>query len=553
MIRVVLFLVLVGVAALGAAWLADRPGDVVVTWFGYRIETSVLVLAAGVAVLMVLSVLTWSLLRAVLNSPYLLSRFIRDRRGARGYQAISKGLIAVGAGDVRAARKFAAEARRIATGEPLALLLAAQTAQLAGDRPAADEAFRAMASRPDTKLLGLHGLFIEARRRGDARTATACAEEAAASGPTPGWAGQAVLELRCAAGDWVGALEALERNHRSGLIDKATYRRHRAVLLTARATAAEESEREQAKPLALDAVKLEPTLVPAAALAGRLLAESGELRKASRIIERAWRDRPHPDLAETFAHLRIGDSARERLARVQGLAQKAPGHVEAALAVARAAIDAQEFSTARAALSSHLRTPTQRIAVLMAELEESEHGDEGRAREWMARAVHAQRDPAWTADGYVSDRWLPVSPVSGRLDAFEWRVPVAELAAPQAQEFADGEPPTLIAPPVAGTGEAIAADSKPGGERAADAASAAPEPPSPAPSTETARAQPAGATAAGATGRTARPRSAANAGRGRAPRMVEPIHPLVRAPDDPGPEPPAEPAADRRHLQDLLK
>ena len=33
----------------------------------------------------------------------------------------------------------------------------------------------------------------------------------------------------------------------------------------------------------------------------------------------------------------------------------------------------------------------------------------------------------WTADGYVSDRWLPVSPVSGRLDAFEWRVPLTGM------------------------------------------------------------------------------------------------------------------------------
>jgi len=556
MIRVVLFLVLVGVAALGAAWLADRPGDVAITWFGYRIETSVMVLAGGIAALMVLAGLLWSLLRAILHSPYLLSRFFRDRRGARGYQAISKGLIAVGAGDVRAARKFAAEARRIAAGEPLALLLAAQTAQLAGNRTAADEAFRAMASRPDTKLLGLHGLFVEARRRGDARTARACAEEAAASGPTPGWAGQAVLEMRCAAGDWVGALDALERNHRSGLVDKPTYRRQRAVLLTARAIAADESDRDQAKPLALDAVKAAPTLVPAAALAGRLLAESGDLRKASRILERAWREVPHPDLAETFAHLRLGDSARERLARVQSLVQKAPDHIESALALARAAIDAQEFSAARAALAPHLRAPTQRVAVMMAELEESEHGDEGRSREWMARAVNAQRDPVWTADGFVSDRWLPVSPVSGRLDAFEWRVPVAELAPPHPHVMTGDEPPALMAPPVTadapGPGEAGAADVRAGGRQPADASALAPDR-TPSAAGEPAGASPAGTAAPGGMGRTVRPRSAAPPGRARAPRMVEPISPLVRAPDDPGPEPPAEPAADRRHLQDLLK
>jgi HemY protein len=355
-----------------------------------------------------------------------------------------------------------------------------------------------------------------------------------------------VLELRCMAGDWVGALDALERNQRSGLIDKATSRRQRAVLLTARALAAEESERDSAKPLALDAVKLAPTLVPAAVLAGRLLAESGELRKASRVIERAWREHPHPDLAETYAHLRLGDSARERLARARSLAQKAPAHVESALAVARAAIDAQEFSTARAALIPHLRAPTQRVAMMMAELEEAEHGDEGRAREWMARAVHAQRDRAWTADGIVSDRWLPVSPVSGRLDAFEWRVPLAELAGPQApaRATAEAEPPALLAPAVtpaepAADETVVVEQAKPAEPHPPEAA-AAPPPEKPV----AVSAPPATAP------RTSR---AAGAGRARTTRVPEPITPLVRAPDDPGPEPPAEPAADRRHLQDLVK
>src|SRR4029079_18220875 len=102
----------------------------------------------------------------------------------------------------------------------------------------------------------------------------------------------------------------------------------RAVLLTARALAAEETERDRARALALDAVKLAPSLVPAAELAGRLLGDAVELRRPSRIIEKAWTANPHPDLAEAYAHLRPGDSARERLTRVQSLALRAPGHVE---------------------------------------------------------------------------------------------------------------------------------------------------------------------------------------------------------------------------------
>ena len=63
----------------------------------------------------------------------------------------------------------------------------------------------------------------------------------------------------------------------------------------------------------------------------------------------------------------------------------------------------------------------------MAEIERTEHGDSGRARAWTLRAVRALHDPAWTADGYVTDRWRPVSPVTGRLDAFQWQTPVAAL------------------------------------------------------------------------------------------------------------------------------
>ena len=370
-----------------------------------------------------------------------------------------------------------------------------------------------MAERDDTKLLGLRGLYIEAQRRKDTVAARAYAEEAANAAPALGWAGQAVLEFRCAAGDWAAALAALDRNSRYGLIDKAEYKRQRAVLLTARALAAEDSERDRARSLALDALKLAPTLVPAAELAGRLLGEAGELRRASRVIEKAWAANPHPDLADTYAHLRPGDSARERLARVQSLALKAPGHAESALAVARAALDAQEFAVARNAIRPLLKEPTQRVAALMAEIEQRESGDEGRAREWMARALRAPRDPAWTADGFVSDRWMPVSPVSGRLDAFQWKVPLAELG--DARGVIEGDdwerdrPPKIVVTPPP--------ELPPRAETAA-------EPAAPAESTPRAAVRP--------RRRPDQPPKPPKI----APR-VEAVIPLLHVPDDPGPDP----------------
>jgi HemY protein len=512
MIRVVLFLVIVGALALGVAWLADRPGEVVVAWQGMRIETSLMVLGAAILVATALLASLWSLLSAILRSPFMLRRRLQHRRGERAYEAISRGLVAVGSGDLAAARQQAAQAKRIAPAEPLALLLSAQSAQLGGDSEAADTAFRTMVSRADTKALGLHGLFVEARRRGDHASARAFAEEAAREIPSLGWAGKAVLEFRCLTGDWAGALALLESNKRG--LDKEVYRRQRAVMLTARAHATQESDRDNAKAFALEAAKLAPTFVPAAALAGRMLAEGGDLRKASRVLNKAWVANPHPDLAQAVSNLRFGDAARDRLKRIEALAKRVPGHIEGALAMARAALDAREFAKARAALASYLAAPTKRVALLMAELERAERNDEGRVREWIARAVNAAADPKWTAEGHISDRWLPVSP-SGQLDAFEWRVPLTGIAmhATPGTDPEHSPVAAVTAVPTATTNQnknqnGPMALAKPATQEKRDMPAAV----------ETVAAAPA-------------PRRSAPA-----PGRPEAVIPLVHAPDDPGPE-----------------
>jgi HemY protein len=435
MIRVIIYLILVAVAAYGVVQFADMPGSVAVTWLGVQYKVSLM--TAGATLLAAFTALYFivAIIRGILRSPHALSRMRRTRRGLRAYEAMSHGLIAIGAGDIAAAQRFAARANQLAPGEPLALLLNAQAAQLSGDRAAAERAFQAMAGRADTKALGLHGLFIEARRRNDPQAARAFAEEAARTTPSLGWATRAVLEFRCATGDWAGALALLERS--KDALDKATYRRQRAVLLTARALATEGSDRDTAMALVLEAQRLAPALIPAAAMAGRLLAEGGSLRKASRVIEKAWRANPHPDLAQAYAQLRYGDAARDRLKRVEALARQVPDNIEGALAVARGALDTRDFAKARTALKPYLEGPTKRVCLLMAAIERAEGNDEGRAREWTARAVNAAPDPAWTADGYVSDHWLPASPITGRIDAFEWRVPLTGTLSAQVIEPAN--------------------------------------------------------------------------------------------------------------------
>jgi HemY protein len=523
--RIILFLILIALAAAGAAWIADQSGDVALSWGVWKIHTSLPVFVLALGVVIVAAMLAWSILRGLWRTPERVRRARRERRHARGRHAITQGLLAVGHGDSSAARAHADVARRHAANDPLALLLHAQTAQLDGDREGAQRAFRAMAERKDTRLIGLRGLFIEAQRADDSFAATAIAEEALKLSPGSTWASQAVLGFRCAKGDWTGALAILDHNLASGLVDKAAWRRQRGVLLTARALELETLDRDLSREIIMEAVKLAPTLVPAAVLASKYQSEAHQIRRSMRLVEAAWLAQPHPDLADAYAHVKLGDSARQRLVRVETLAEKAPGHIEGALAVARAAIDASEFARARAVLAPYIADPTQRVAMLMAEIERGEHGDTGRARAWMLRAVRARHDPVWTADGYVSDRWRPVSPVTGRLDAFQWQTPLAALPSDkgvtvEASPFEEA----MLAPPRHETPRELATEPPPAAPAAQDN--------SPAPAAVEAVPPP-----------VFRPRQTSTRDGASA---VPPVIPIVRAPDDPGidDEPPSDEFAD---------
>ena len=427
MIRLIAYLAAVLVFAAGLSWLADNPGSVSIAWpvLNLRADPSMFQVVVSLLVLLTVFWIGMTLFRHVWNSPRHVGQFISRRNQQRGIEALSNGMIAIGSGDPAGARRAAALARSALPNEPLTHLLRAQSAQISGDSATARRIFEAMLASPDTEQLGLRGLFTEAEREKEAEAARQFAERALKLNPKLAWASGALFDMQCKAGDFEGALDTLASARRNDLVDRATADRRRAVLLTGLALKSEDGDPNKALTLATEAHGLAPDLVPAAALAGRMLASRGNTAKAAKIVQKTWTLSPHPDLATVYAFARVGDSPRDRLVRVRQLAAVNPHEAEGAIAVANAAIDSKLFDEARDALKPHLEGGlTQRIATLMARIESEQFADKGRVREWLARAVNAPRDPAWTADGVVSEEWAAVSPVTGQLDAFQWKVPV---------------------------------------------------------------------------------------------------------------------------------
>lgn len=430
MAKIISFVVIVLAIGFGFSWLADRPGVLSIVWQGQLIEMSLMVAASIIAVLIAAVMIGWWLFNTVWNSPHAARRYFRSRKRDRGYQALSTGLIAAGAGNALLARKMTARTQGLlnADQEPLIHLLEAQADLIEGKYDAARRKFEAMAQDPETRELGLRGLYMEARRQGANEAALEYAATAAENAPYLPWAAQATLESKSRNGEWDDAIRLLDQQKAAGVLERGDAERLKAVLLTAKAEEKFESDPKAAREDAKHALKLAKDLVPAALVAAKSYLREDNLRKAAAVLEPVWKIAPHPQIAQLYVRARSGDTAVDRLKRAERLESLKPNNVEALFIVAQAALDAHDFARARAKAEAAARIePRESTFLLLADIEEAETGDQGRIRHWMAQALRAPRDRAWVADGVVSEKWLAVSPVNGRLDAFEWKIPFGHL------------------------------------------------------------------------------------------------------------------------------
>src|SRR5437868_2505192 len=141
MLRLLSYVIRAALLIALVVWLADNPGAVSLDWLGWHIETSFAVLAGGVLLLLFLAVLLVRLGGRLLRGPRNLRRNREMRRLREGTRALTEGLSAVAAGEADAARRQANRAARLLGEKPLAILIAAQAAQIGGDEAAARRAY----------------------------------------------------------------------------------------------------------------------------------------------------------------------------------------------------------------------------------------------------------------------------------------------------------------------------------------------------------------------------------------------------------------------------
>ncbi len=444
MIRTLWFVTVTTAIVVGAVWIAERPGEVMLAWGDWRVGMRMSVLLLAVLLFAVAVALAYRLWGALRRSPAVLRQGWRQSRRERGYKALTQGMVAVSAGDGEEARRQAGKADVLLNEPPLTMLLSAQAAQLNGDEAAARRYFTAMLERPETAFLGIRGLLMQARREGDNAQALALADRAYTLKPKTPWVLSTKYELEARAGRWRAAIGTLEEAVKRGAYPPAEALRYRvATLLGASLDAGAEGLGDDALNFARRAADADANALAVTLRHAALLVEAGRRRRALRVIEQGWARSPHPELARLYGTLGDGDDALKQVKAVEKLIAASPGHPESHFTLAMAQLEARLWGAARTHLDAAAgESPPARVCQAMARLEELDGGDMAAARAWLLRAGAAEPDPAWVCSGCgaASPDWAPLCGRCRAIGSFDWRPPDRPAALPT-----DAVP---LAPPV---------------------------------------------------------------------------------------------------------
>ena len=436
-----------------ALFFAGNPGAVSIAWRGWQIDTSVgialLLLVLAVAALIV----AWRLLTAVLGAPRRYLRRRRENHRLRGFRDLTRGLVAIAAGDGHAAERHRRRAElAFHKGKheqpPLALLLSAQGALMRGDKDQAAQAFGAMLRDPETAFLGYRGLIMQAAKSGDDRTALQLTEKARRLQPGSSWVLQHQLALEARLGDWRNAADTLRDAVRRRAVTAEIGRRYKMVLHLAH------SQQAQSEQLARDALNyaaqahgLDDGFAPAAVHYANLLRDGGRTAKGLRVLETAWSRRSHPEIAKAYDLLLASEAPVARARRFERLVDLRPNDGEAHIAAAAMAMTAQLWGEARRHLDrAGAQGPgpwSHHLCELMATLERAERRNAEAERLWLERRAKAPREPAWICQECQGEcpAWRPICPSCQSFASLQWDVP---RIAPPAER---PSPETVILPP----------------------------------------------------------------------------------------------------------
>ena len=437
--KILLFMLIVVFIATGLAYLLDSKdiliGNVQATISGTEytltpIQVVLFLFALLITIWLILRIfsLLMSVMRFISGEETAISRYFNQNRERKGFQALSDGMLALASGEGQLAMDKANRAAKFLNRPSLTNLLAAQAAELSGNRQKATEIYKILVQLPETRFVGVRGLLKQKLEDGNIDVALKLAESAFTIKPKHEEMQDTLLQLQTKTQNWEGARKTLKTKLKIGNLPRDVHKRRDAVLALSQAKGVlEEGQTMKSHENAIEANRLSPDLVPAAVMAARSYIENAKPKYAIRVIKKAWQVQPHPDLAAVFSEIDPDETPIQRLKRFETLRKLTPNHYETKLAMAELYLSAEDFKNARTEVEDLLKKdPDARVFTIMAAVERGEGGADKLVQGWLAEALGARRGPQWTCENcqMAHSNWTPVCESCEAFDTLAWKAPL---------------------------------------------------------------------------------------------------------------------------------
>lgn len=429
--KILLFVLAVSGLIYGTELLLNNGGNLRIAVASYEftlgpVQTVIAIVLLLVVVWLVLKLLglTLASLRFLAGDETAITRFFARNRERKGFRMLTEANIALASGEGDLALAKASKAERLLRRPELTNLIRAQAAEMSGDRDGAAQAYKRLLTDDDTRFVGVRGLLKQKLSDGDTETALKLAEKAFVLKPRNAEMSDTLLQLQAKNENWKAARKTLGAKLKYGHMPRDLHRRRDAILALADAQARiAAGDTATAHDEAIEAARLAPALVPAAAMAARSYIALGKPKNAAKALKAAWGREPHPDLAAAFAEIEPTETPQARVKRFGALISQKPMHPESKMLLAELEIAAENFPAARKALGDLAETtPNARTLTLMAAIERGEGSDDSTVKAWLAKALTVSRGPQWTCEncGHVHAEWKAFCDSCNAFDTLTW-------------------------------------------------------------------------------------------------------------------------------------
>ncbi len=434
---VFLFIVLV-------IWQADKTALVEVSWRSFNFQLSLIcaflyLLAAIVLVMFMVAVVYKVFYMQQYQARYIAKNknpqsseetIILNRNEVnRSMMLLVDSMVSITEGDLQKAKNCLAELKKIIGDDIIIDILRLKIYKGEKNFDKMEELSAKLENNPNLRLVGFKADIEAKMQKKQFEEALKTANKAFKIRQDLYWVIESAFKLRVKSGDWEGALQVLNSGYQKDIIKKDNYEKFKSVVLYELAKELKDTgDNVNFYKFCSQALECSPDFVPAALLMAEYYMENDkQLRKASKVLQKAWRLNPTIGVAKAYLNLWPEDTDLERVQRMESLALINGKNISVNnLMLADLYCKAKLWTKAKSEFEIFLinNPASKKIAKTIAYYEKEANNNEKAATNWQKKAKECVDDDVWVCQscGHVSSKWHAYCKKCDEVGAFNWNL-----------------------------------------------------------------------------------------------------------------------------------